>query len=290
MSNPRTLTPPRWFQPPSYGETVQCEDRWYQLGALLGQGYYGAVYECTDEWGNNLVAKILLPRGRPYEEIRRHWLTELDNLLSLRHPNVTYVYDSFEYRDTFYLIIERCAANIAERPSIRGEAWLPYVARDLLQGLAFIHARGYVHKDIHAGNVFVQWSGEQAGQDGAPQLSFKLGDLGVSKLQGAMTATIAHWMRPPESLAPDQFGSLGHQVDLYHTGLLLLNMLLPQPVYEYSDSEIVGGKPRVLAENLPSRYGTAIAGALRRNVSTRTQTARTLWRELLAASRQEPHE
>lgn len=279
----RPFAPPRRFTPPRYGESVQCQDRWYQLGALIGQGYYGAVYECTDEWGNDLVAKILLPRNRSYEEVRQRWLSELNHLLSLRHPNVTYVYDSFEYRDTFYLIIERCAANLSQWTSIRGEAWLPYVARDLLQGIDFIHSRGYVHKDIHAGNVMVRYLGEQRAGE-APRLLFKIGDLGLSNLQHAMSDTLAHWMRPPELLAPQEYGAIGPQVDIYHAGLLMMNMLLPQPVYSYSDEEVTGGKPMAMAEALSSRYADVIAGALRPRVADRIPSARLLWREILSAS------
>lgn len=82
----------------------------------------------TDDWGNLLVAKVLLPQGKPYEQVRDEWLHEFKNLVQLRHPNVTYVHQAFEYRDTFYLIIERCDMSLMRLitgPNVQGDLWQP---------------------------------------------------------------------------------------------------------------------------------------------------------------------
>lgn len=273
---------PKQFQPPQYGEQVECDGRFYYLGAVIGQGHFGVVYECTDEWGNALVAKVLLPRSRTYEEIRGLWLGELTSLLNLRHPNITYVFDAFEYRDTFYLVIERCAANLAGWPGVRGDAWIPYLARDLLQGLDFIHARGYVHKDLHPGNVLVSVSGERSAPGDAPDLSFKISDLGISNLRNDLSRTMADWMLPPEHLAPERFGAIGPKIDIYHAGLLLLNLLLAAP-RQFTNDEIVEGRPSQIARELPSPYGLPIAAALLPCVEERTTTARDFWRAIRLA-------
>jgi eukaryotic-like serine/threonine-protein kinase len=70
------------------------------------------VYACKDEWGNELVAKVLLPRNRSYEEIQQHCLRERERLLELRHPNITFLRECCEYRDTSYLILERCSFTL----------------------------------------------------------------------------------------------------------------------------------------------------------------------------------
>ncbi|HEX7938187.1 MAG TPA: hypothetical protein VF483_04295, partial [Gemmatimonadaceae bacterium] len=71
--------PERHFTPPQPGDAVVFQGRHYWLGRFIDQGYFGAVYECTDEWSNALVAKVLLPRERSYEQVREAWLRELDN-------------------------------------------------------------------------------------------------------------------------------------------------------------------------------------------------------------------
>jgi serine/threonine-protein kinase len=272
------VSAPKLFSPPQFGERVECDGRLYYVGGLIGQGYFGAVYECTDEWGNSLVAKVLLPR-RPYEEVRKLWLSELASLLNLRHPNITYVHDAFSYRDTFYLVIERCAGNLLTWPMVRGDAWIPYLARDVLQGLDFIHARGYVHKDLHPGNVLVRPVGDAPATGEAQMVTFKIGDLGLSKLAGDLTQTMAEWMLPPEHLDP-KLGAVGPQTDVYHAGLLFLNQLLSTP-RTFTNDEILAGKPSRLARSVPSPYALPIASALRPRVAERTQSAREFWRALM---------
>ncbi len=282
MAGQQPVGTPRVFSPPQYGEQVECDGRFYYLGALVGQGHFGAVYECTDEWGNALVAKVLLPRDRTYEQVKKIWLSELTSLLNLRHPNITYVYDAFEYRDTFYLVIERCVANLADWPTVRGDAWIPYVARDVLQGLDFIHARGYIHKDLHPGNVLVKWAGERGAPSDAPVLTFKISDLGISNLQSDLSATMADWMLPPEHLDSARFGIIGPQTDIYHAGLMLLNLLFVQPRF-FTNDEILAGVPAEVARGLPSPYALALSAALSPVVGDRTATARDFWRAILRA-------
>lgn len=267
---------PKQFRPPTYGETVECEGRLYQLGGQIGQGAFGMVYECTDDWGNDLVAKVMLPNNRPYEAIRARWVNEATNLSALRHPNITYVHDAFEYRDTFYVIIERMSANLTSYPMVRGDAWVPYVARDVLQGIDFIHSRGYAHKDLHPGNILVR-------EVGNAMLTFKIGDLGIANLQTDMTKTMAPWMLPPEFLSPEVFGALGPQTDIYHAGLLFLSLLLDGPA-NFTRDQIIGGYPAHLARGLRSPYALSVAAALNPYVAQRTQTARDFWRALRHAA------
>jgi hypothetical protein len=49
---------------------------------------------------------------------------------------------------------------------------------------------------------------------------------------------------------------------------------------EFTDDEILAGRPRAMAEQLNSPYAPVIAKALRRHVVARTQTAIAMWREI----------
>jgi len=92
---------PRQFRLPVRGEVIVNNERRYFIGEPIGKGGFGMVYECNDDWGNALVAKILLPHDKSYREVRKIWQDELQKLLVMRHPNITFVYDAFEYQDTF---------------------------------------------------------------------------------------------------------------------------------------------------------------------------------------------
>jgi serine/threonine protein kinase len=281
---------PKIFRRPENGEIIKHNGMYYFIGEKIGKGNFGEVYECTDEWGNELVAKILVPQNQTYEQVRYTWLEEMNKLVYLRHPSITFVYAAFEYKHTFYLIIERCHCTledlIQQIPQFEGELWLPYIAREVLQGVNFMHNAGYVHKDIHHGNVFVLRLQDRIIDNNDPIFIFKIGDLGISNLESNINifnTILAQWMLPPEYLDPSQYGVIGKQVDVYHCGLLLLSVLLGE-IPQFTENEILDGIPRQIAEEFPSPYGEIIAMALRRHTEYRTQTALDFWRGISAAS------
>ncbi|MHC5825426.1 MAG: protein kinase domain-containing protein, partial [Nostoc sp.] len=177
--------------------------------------------------------------------------------------------------------------DLLEMPDLAGEILLPCLARELLCGIQFMHSAGYVHKDIHPGNVFVSSIYDRLIPNKEPVFMFKIGDLGISRLENDINifnTILAEWMLPPEFLAPEEYGRIGRQVDIYHTGLLLLSLLIGD-IPSFTHEEILDGKPRQLAESLSSPYKYAIARALRRHVADRTQTALDFWREISQASK-----
>ena len=291
MTHNQMVTPPIPcpFVPPSTGEKITCENTQYFIGEQIGKGVFSIVYDCFDEWGNELAAKVLLPQNRSYEAVREEWLHELQNLQQLRHPHVTFIHKAFEYRNTFYIIIEKCAftlKHLIEVPNLKGELWLPHVSRDILNGLQYIHDHGYVHKDLHAGNVLASVQKNLMAPNKDPVYRFKIGDLGISRLEGDIrlfNTILAQWMLPPEFLNRMEFGVVGKHVDIYHVGLLLLSLLLNR-IPNFTRDEIIAGRPRQLAEGLSSRYAGIIARALRRHVSARTSSAIDMWREISSAS------
>jgi serine/threonine protein kinase len=286
-----TTDPPRG---PNLGELIEFQGRIYKIGDSISKGHFGTVYECADEWGNSLIVKVLLPKDEEeYDRVRENWLHELGNLMRLRHPNVTFAHDAFEHQRGFYLVLERCEYSLdglIAWPGLRGELWVLPIARCILQALHFLHRAGYVHKDLHAGNVFSSSIRSEMNPEAPGSTVFKIGDLGISRLAPEIdifNTILAQWMLPPEFLDPAEFGILGSQVDIYHAGLLFLSLLLGSPA-SFSKEEILQGKPRELAESLNSPYRFAIARALRRHVHWRTQTALEFWKELSTMPPQNP--
>jgi len=273
------------FTPPSLGEAIEYRDVTYFIGQEIGRGSFGVVYECTDSWRNELAAKILLPRQQPYEVIRHNWTKEFEALVTFRHPFVTHIVAAFEYQDTFYLITERCHASLNNLFAIEnydGFIWIMPIARCVLQALHFLHGAGVVHKDLHAGNVFTSIIKDEIIPDKYNAMLFKIGDLGISKVItdiDAMNTLLAEWMLPPEALNPDEFGTFDHRVDIYHCGLLFLQVLQGQQL-GFTRDEVLEGVPRKMAEALPPPFNFAIAKALRRHVIYRTANAMEFWRDL----------
>lgn len=273
------------FQAPTRGQMISTpEHGTYFMGDYIGSGAYGDVYECTDEWANPLVAKVLRP-AMPFAQVRLQWETEVANLNRMRHPNITYIHDAFVYDNAFYIIVEKCLYGLDRVITRVDQSWVPHIARDVLQALSFIHRLGYVHKDVHAGNVFVTHTSQVINGVPEPRFLFKLGDLGVTRMEEEIRmagTALAPWMRPPEGIDPVRYGVIGQATDVYHTALLLLSVLRRE-VHQFGETEILAGAPYALARSTSSVFAPALCNALIATVSQRTQTALEFWRQLQGA-------
>ena len=154
-----------------------------------------------------------------------------------------------------------------------------------------MHGVGYVHKDLHPGNIFAASVIDEMNPWKEASTTFKVGDLGITRLLSDVdffNTVLAEWMVPPEFLNPAELGLLGWNVDIYDAGLLFLSLLLgTEP--SFTRQQILDGAPRRTAEGLSSPFAPAIARALRRRVADRTPTALDFWRDLLDRSPAAPN-
>jgi serine/threonine protein kinase len=285
MSNPPDS--PSTIRWPQTGEVICHGQNRYLIGEALGRGSYGATYACTDQWSNSLVVKVLIPNRQTYEQVRLNWHREIHSLLTLRHPNITYVHDAFELAHTFHIVMERCGGSVSSLftlPDFDGYDWVLPIARCMLQAIGYMHEHGYVHKDIHLRNLFWTYVRNElvpGDHDSSQSVTFKIGDLGVSRLEHEIRnyrATVP-WMVAPEVLDSPRFGLVGRQTDIYHAGLVLLAVVLGiEP--SFTAEEILRGVPRATAEQLQPPFGPAIGLALRQQVDQRIPTAFEFWRTL----------
>src|SRR6266545_4283421 len=179
---PPTILPTKYMVEPTPGEVITAAGtkNTYTMGSKIGEGHFGVVYSCQDTWDNHLAAKVFKPLGT-YEKVRAAAEAEFRKLLLLRNPFITFVYDAFEYRDTIYIITERCDQSIEQllkEEWFVGPTWIEPIARCLLQAVHYLHMNQYVHQDIHPGNVFTAFARDEMASPNR-SITFKLGDLGV---------------------------------------------------------------------------------------------------------------
>jgi eukaryotic-like serine/threonine-protein kinase len=283
---PPATPPAALVIPPNPGETVTSEltNNTYTMGGKIGEGFFGLVFSCVDIWNNQLAVKVLKGTA-PYGVIEAAAQAEFGKLILLRHPYITYVFDAFHVEETIYIVTERCHCPLsrlfADVKDFDGKLWIRAVSRCLLQAVHYIHLAGYVHQDIHLNNVFAAFARDEMIENQQGALNFKLGDLGIAKLAGEIDATNtrAQWMLPPEVLDTKEFGPMDYRIDIYHCGLLFLHLLNGTEI-RFTNEEILAGKPRQLALQLPPPYNFALEKTLRRHVAARTASAMELWRDL----------
>ncbi len=276
---PTSSQPVLTVQFPQIGSVLESARGKYLVHNVLGTGEFGAVYECTGPFDQVYALKMMRPANRPYAEVQGEWAREVQRLLSLRHPNVVYIYDAFEQNYLFYLALERCDHPLtAMLGTPMQEGLVIELARQLLAAVQFLHDQDIVHDDLHPGNVLITH---------ADRPIVKISDFGISnELRGAAAIrpnVVHHAIMAPEILVT---GYTSKQSDLYQVGLLLYWMLVGQPAIDthapYAElvRQVADGDARKRAEALGTPLGALIAKMLRRREAYRYTSAREVWADL----------
>ena len=84
----------------------------------------------------------------------------MQKLLHVRHPNVTHIYDAFEFKGAYYLISERCDQTLSD-----------------LMSATWFNGR--------AGNVMARFIQDEMTPKESV-VTFKLGDFGLAKVKNAL--------------------------------------------------------------------------------------------------------
>ena len=264
---------------PKTGSVVSSPHGSYTIQRVLGSGEFGAVFECIGPFDRIYALKIIRPANRPYLEVQAEWTKEVTRLLSLRHPNVVYIYDHFTENNLFYLALEACDHPLtAMLGTPLAEGLVLELARQLLAAVQFLHDNDVVHDDLHPGNVLVSHTDRPV---------VKIGDFGISQeLRGAPAIrpdVVHHVIMAPEILAS---GYTSKQSDLYQVGLLLYWMLMGAPAlparlpYQELVRLVSEGEPRRRAEAIGTPLGALVAKLLRRREQYRYTSAREVWADL----------
>jgi mitogen-activated protein kinase kinase kinase len=138
--------------------------RWQQ-GQFIGGGTFGSVYVAINLETNELMAvkeiRLHDPQLIPYivGQIR----DEMSVLQVLDHPNIVSYYGIEPHRDKVYLFMEYCdggsLATLLEHGRIEDETVTTVYALQMLEGLAYLHERGVVHRDVKPENILLDHDG-----------------------------------------------------------------------------------------------------------------------------------
>ncbi|MBI5256699.1 MAG: HAMP domain-containing protein [Burkholderiales bacterium] len=247
----------------------------YRFESVLGQGGFGITYLATDV---NLRAKVAIKEYLPEEIAFRAgdrsvspaasshreryqfgldaFLVEARTLATFRHPNIVRVARFFEAHHTAYMVLEyeRGSPLRSWWPEHQGigERGLVERLQPLLDGLAMVHAAGYLHRDIKPDNIQVR------ADDGR----FVLLDFGSAGQTAALADQQAVIVTP--GFAPIEqygFGAQGAWTDIYAMGATLYWCVSGQkPPDAEARAAGVACKPAV--ELGRGRYGEAFLRAI----------------------------
>ncbi|KAH9623683.1 hypothetical protein KSS87_017710 [Heliosperma pusillum] len=199
----------------------------WKKGKLLGRGTFGHVYLGFNSEGGQMCAikevKIVSDDQNSRESLKQ--LNQEINLLSqLSHPNIVKYHGSELGGDTLSVYLEYVSGGsihklLQEYGSFK-EPVIQNYTRQILSGLAYLHSRKTVHRDIKGANILVDPTGE-----------IKLADFGMAKHITSCASVLSfkgspYWMAPEVVMNKNGYSL---EVDIWSLGCTVLEMAMAKP-------------------------------------------------------------
>jgi len=276
-------------QPLRVGEVL--EGKW-RLEGKLGAGGMGAVFLAKDiALGRKVAVKVLAQQLCNDREFVTRFEREARATAQLEHPNIVPVHAVGWHNGRPFIVMKALEgvtlskllrARMVESRKLSREEILD-LFRQLCAGLGFLHARGYVHRDIKTSNVFV-----------AADFHVTLLDFGVLRDATAKRITRSGvLLGTPTYVAPEQFlgaSEVDGRADLYSVGVMLFECLAGRQPFSgdlialmKAHTDTPAPDLRLLVPELPAAVAGVVRKALAKKPEDRFATAEALWTALEAA-------
>ncbi|KIE00558.1 Serine/threonine-protein kinase domain protein, partial [Metarhizium majus ARSEF 297] len=167
--------------------------------SVVGSGTYGKVFKGVNVYTKGLVAlkRIRMEGERdgfPVTAVR-----EIKLLQSLRHTNIVNLQEVMVEKNECFMVFEYLSHDLTgllNHPTFKlAPAQKKDLAKQLFEGLDYLHTRGVLHRDIKAANILVSNTGV-----------LKLADFGLARFYAKRhqldytNRVITIWYRSPELL------------------------------------------------------------------------------------------
>lgn len=195
----------------------------FELAEHLASGGSGSIWRAWDRRRNTWCAAKVLRQKDSAELLR--FVREQGIQLDHTHLATPYGWAA-EDEDVAIAMPLVAGGTLGEALNDHGAFTSALAAQLLLQlldGLAHVHAAGWIHRDVKPANILLEPTGE-----GTPHL--RLGDFGIAVREDDPRLTSLGWVNgTPGYLAPEvtELAAPAPAQDLYAAGVVALRMLAP---------------------------------------------------------------
>jgi eukaryotic-like serine/threonine-protein kinase len=188
----------------------------------VASGGMAVVYRAVQEpLGRTVAIKALKSSVAMEENITTRFEREAKSLASLQHENIINVYDYYQDRGGYFIVME-FVQGIDLYDLLDQCGRLPYdvaavIAVQVARALDYVHYRGVVHRDIKPANVMISRAG-----------GVKVMDFGIARDQSFADLTEAGTgIGTPAYMSPEQVlgDKLDARSDIFSLGVVLYQML-----------------------------------------------------------------
>jgi tetratricopeptide (TPR) repeat protein len=257
----------------------------FELEALVGSGGMGEVFRARDRLtGGSVAVKVLHASSRDTERFRR----EAQILAEVSHPRIVkYVAHGISEGNRPYIAMEWLEGeDLGERLSRSGLTLHETLAlaRRASEGLAVLHERGIIHRDMKPSNLFIP-SGKID--------HLKLLDLGVARLLHASRPSTRSGIMvgTPGYMAPEQARGnreIDARADVFALGCVIYECLAGRPVFAGDNiaallAKILLETPVTLRDagfDVPPALDDLVTRMLSKHVTARPTNGAAMLREL----------
>jgi serine/threonine-protein kinase len=220
----------------------------YRLTEQIGVGGMASVFRAHDEMlARDVAIKFLAPHLLTESDASARFLREARAVARLTHPHIVTLFDADREGSWHYLVLEYVAGlDVKSAMSAQGGKFTVEDALRLvkgtLQGLAYAHNVGIIHRDIKPQNLLLTTTND-----------VKIADFGLALAQddarltreGVVLGTTLYMS--PEMLLGAQ---VDQRADLYAVGVVLYELLTGEAPYNSSSAS--GIITQILHAPLPS--------------------------------------
>ncbi|KAI0698582.1 Pkinase-domain-containing protein [Cytidiella melzeri] len=204
----------------------------YQIVSQVGEGTFGKVYKAKNTSNGRFVALKRIRMEAERDGFPVTAMREIKLLQSLRHENVVQLYEMMVSNGSVFMVFEYMDHDLtgilSQTQFSFTDAHLKSLCGQMLAGLAYLHHKGVIHRDIKGSNILINNRGE-----------LKLGDFGLARFyqkrrrSDYTNRVITLWYRPPELL----FGTTvyGPEVDMWSAGCIMLELYTKKPIFQGND-------------------------------------------------------
>lgn len=250
----------------------------YKIVDIIGVGGMGKVFKAIDSHSGKIVAiKVLNPMVLKEEENKKRLSSEGRLLSAFEHPNIIKVFEFGETQKHTFIAMEYLSGGTLEE-FIRNNFPLPRevlinIAKQICDGLAAIHAKNIVHRDLKSQNIMFDENG-----------IIRIMDFGLSKSPLVSTMTsLGTVVGTLGYVAPEQITNIhvDQRTDVFSLGVVLYEMAankLPftgenEMALIHSIFNTVPARPSDINSSVPKSIDEIIFKCISKNPDERFDTA-----------------